>query len=115
MIHERPARVSPLPGLNKWRVVQVRSLVEVLPFIDVVEGDPFNSSPTDPKIMGPDALQRFEAGEAMPSVRIRTPLVELPLGATEDRICGASARLLPAVRPPPRQSLRIPSESCGLE
>eukprot|EP00892_Ulva_mutabilis_P003071 jgi/Ulvmu1/12765/UM096_0006.1 len=68
--------------------VAVRSLVEVLPFIDVIEGDPFNSSPTDPKIMGPDALQRFRAGEELPATRLRTPLVELPLGATEDRICG---------------------------
>lgn len=24
----------------------------------------------------------------MPSIKVRTPLVELPLGATEDRICG---------------------------
>lgn len=70
-------------------MLQVRSLVEVLPFIDIIEGDPFNSSPTDPKIMGPDALQRFQAGEALPAARMRTPLVELPLGATEDRICGA--------------------------
>lgn len=56
--------------------------------IDVVVDDQFNSSPTDPKLMGPDALQRARAGETLPSTRTRTPLVELPLGATEDRICG---------------------------
>ena len=38
--------------------------------------------------MGPEALQRARAGETLPSTRMRTPLVELPLGATEDRICG---------------------------
>lgn len=38
--------------------------------------------------MGPDALQRFRAGEKLPATTMRTPLVELPLGATEDRICG---------------------------
>lgn len=68
--------------------VAVRSLVELLPMIDVVPDDAFNSSPTDTKLMGPDALQRVETGETLPSVKVRTPLVELPLGATEDRICG---------------------------
>ncbi|PNW74766.1 hypothetical protein CHLRE_12g510800v5 [Chlamydomonas reinhardtii] len=68
--------------------VAVRALVDMLPDIDVVEGDAFNSSPTDPKFMGPDTLQRFRNGEKLPTVRMRTPLVELPLGATEDRICG---------------------------
>jgi magnesium chelatase ATPase subunit I len=68
--------------------VAVRAVAELLPALDVVDGDPFNSSPTDPKLMGPDALARYRAGEALPSVKRRTPLVELPLGATEDRVCG---------------------------
>ena len=69
--------------------VAVRSLVDLLPDMDVVVDDPYNSSPTDPKAMGPDALARFIGGERpLPSLTIRTPLVELPLGATEDRICG---------------------------
>jgi Mg-chelatase subunit ChlI len=54
---------------------QVRAVVDLLPDIDVVVDDPFNSSPTDPKLMGPDALQRFRAGEKLPSTKIRTPLV----------------------------------------
>lgn len=54
---------------------QVRAVADLLPELDVVEGDPFNSSPTDPKLMGPDALARFRAGEKLPSVRFRTPLV----------------------------------------
>lgn len=68
--------------------VAVRSLVDLLPMIDVVPEDPFNSSPTDPKLMGPEVLKRAKAGETLPSTQMRTPLVELPLGATEDRICG---------------------------
>jgi len=68
--------------------VAVRSLVDLLPMIDVVVDDPFNSSPTDPKLMGPYALERVRAGETLPGTKTRTPLVELPLGATEDRICG---------------------------
>lgn len=74
--------------------MQVRSLIEVLPFLDVVENDAFNSSPTDPKMMGPEALKRFTKGETLPATKARTPLVELPLGATEDRICGALLLLL---------------------
>ena len=68
--------------------VAVRSLVDLLPDIDVVPDDAFNSSPTDAKSMGPEALAKFRAGEKLSAVTIRTPLVELPLGATEDRICG---------------------------
>ncbi|WIA09653.1 hypothetical protein OEZ85_009040 [Tetradesmus obliquus] len=68
--------------------VAVRAVADLLPQLDVVEGDPFNSSPTDPKLMGPDALARFRAGEKLPAIKARTPLIELPLGATEDRICG---------------------------
>jgi len=74
--------------MANFSLLQVRALTELLPMIDVAEGDPFNSSPTDPKLMGPDALARFRAGEKLPASQMRTPLVELPLGATEDRICG---------------------------
>ncbi|KAI8100905.1 hypothetical protein M9434_005289 [Picochlorum sp. BPE23] len=68
--------------------VAVRSIVDLLPEIDVVPGDDFNSSPTNTKLMGPDVLQRYLAGETLASEMVKTPLVELPLGATEDRICG---------------------------
>ncbi|CAG9464237.1 unnamed protein product [Pedinophyceae sp. YPF-701] len=66
----------------------VRSLTNLLPELDVVEGDFCNSDPNDSKLMGPDALARARAGETLPALKMRTPLVELPLGATEDRICG---------------------------
>ncbi|KAJ9528348.1 hypothetical protein QJQ45_014316 [Haematococcus lacustris] len=68
--------------------VAVRAVVDLLPEIQVVPDDPFNSHPTDTKLMGPYALTRYRNGEDLPSKTIRTPLVELPLGATEDRICG---------------------------
>ncbi|CAK0779027.1 hypothetical protein CVIRNUC_004683 [Coccomyxa viridis] len=68
--------------------VAVRAMVDLLPQIEVVADDPFNSSPSDPKVMGPEALERFNKGEQLPTARVKTPLVELPLGATEDRICG---------------------------
>ncbi|KAK9840884.1 hypothetical protein WJX84_008482 [Apatococcus fuscideae] len=68
--------------------VAVRSLAELLPQLEVVADDPFNSSPTDASLMGQDALARARAGEDLPVAQAPTPLVELPLGATEDRICG---------------------------
>ena len=41
----------------------VRSLIQLLPEIDVVKGDVFNSSPTYPQLMGPDAGETFQKGE----------------------------------------------------
>merc|ERR1719408_1235037 len=68
--------------------MMVRSLVDVLPDLDVVVGDPFNSSPTEPSLMGPDVKARYKAGEKLITDRSPTPFVELPLGATDDRVCG---------------------------
>ena len=70
--------------------LQVRAVAELLPQIDVVQDDPFNSHPSDLSRMGPWALDRVKAGEKtpLPATKVKTPLVELPLGATEDRICG---------------------------
>ncbi|GAX78124.1 hypothetical protein CEUSTIGMA_g5566.t1 [Chlamydomonas eustigma] len=68
--------------------VTVRAMVDLLPMIDVVEGDPFNSDPYDPNLMGPDARMRYRNGDKLTVAKAKTPLVELPLGATEDRICG---------------------------
>jgi hypothetical protein len=50
-------------------------MVDLLPEIDVVAADPFNSHPTEPSLMGPSALERFVAGEALPVERVPTPLV----------------------------------------
>jgi len=68
--------------------VSVRSLVQLLPDIDVVKNDPFNSSPTNPELMGPDVREKFQKGEALETTTMRVPMVEVPLGTTEDRICG---------------------------
>jgi len=68
--------------------MSVRSLADILPTIDVVENDGYNSSPTNVSEMGPDARIRFQAGETLQAKAIKLPVIELPLGATEDRICG---------------------------
>jgi magnesium chelatase subunit I len=53
----------------------IRALADLLPDINIIQNDPFN---TDPK----DYQQDYEVES------IQIPMVELPLGATEDRVCG---------------------------
>eukprot|EP00967_Tisochrysis_lutea_P100689 scaffold150462_cov16-Tisochrysis_lutea.AAC.1 len=55
-------------------LLMVRALVDLLPDIEVVVDDPFNSDPKDPKYMGPEVLQRFRNGEQLPTTVMRTPL-----------------------------------------
>merc|ERR1711920_41854 len=66
----------------------VRALVDLLPEIEVVSGDPFVSHPTDTDLMSLDVRKRKEAGEPLSTQFQKTPIVDLPLGATEDRVCG---------------------------
>lgn len=66
----------------------VRSLVDLLPLIDVVKDDPFMSSPTDTNLMSPDVLATYRAGEELTTTQVPINMVDLPLGATEDRVCG---------------------------
>ncbi|PJF46816.1 MAG: magnesium chelatase ATPase subunit I [Chloroflexi bacterium] len=77
----------------------VRALADVLPMITRVKGDPFNRTPEE---VARDALPIESAAErngASPTPRqprdsrlrterIPVPVVDLPLGATEDRVCG---------------------------
>ncbi len=63
----------------------VRALAAVLPPIDVVAGDRFSSDPSDPAPLSPDGPFGPDAGVETRPVR----LVELPVGATEDRVLGS--------------------------
>ncbi|MDQ4008717.1 MAG: ATP-binding protein, partial [Actinomycetota bacterium] len=62
----------------------VRALATVLPPIEVVAGDRFSSDPGDPT-PSPDGPFSPDAPTQMRPVR----LVELPVGATEDRVLGS--------------------------
>ena len=53
----------------------IRALADLLPDITIIKNDPFN---TDPKGLN----KNYE------TENIKIPMVELPLGATEDRVCG---------------------------
>ena len=66
----------------------IRALADLLPEIDVVAGDPYNSSPTELELMGDEVREKIENQEAIETVQKKVPMVDLPLGATEDRVCG---------------------------
>ena len=66
----------------------VRALVDLLPNIEVVENDPFNSHPSDAELMGQSVREQLLHGKELKVVRRKTAMVDLPLGATEDRVCG---------------------------
>lgn len=67
----------------------IRALADLLPEIDVVANDPFNSHPSDPDLMSDALRQEFsETQTPFPTSTKKVPMVDLPLGATEDRVCG---------------------------
>nr|YP_010922895.1 protochlorophyllide reductase magnesium chelatase subunit [Colpomenia sinuosa]WJZ45211.1 protochlorophyllide reductase magnesium chelatase subunit [Colpomenia sinuosa] len=54
----------------------IRAIADLLPEIEVIKDDPFNRHPTD------ETIEKSE------TEFIKIPMVDLPLGATEDRVCG---------------------------
>ena len=66
----------------------IRAIADLLPEIVVVKDDPFNSHPTDLDIMGNEVKQAIIKGEKLENDFIKIPMIDLPLGATEDRVCG---------------------------
>jgi len=66
----------------------VRALVDLLPEIEIVADDPFNSDPNDPELMSQEVRQRISNNEQVPTATKKITMVDLPLGATEDRVCG---------------------------
>jgi magnesium chelatase subunit I len=65
----------------------IRALADLLPEIEVVANDPFNSHPSDPDLMSDQVKEQLNHN-SLQVVRKKVPMVDLPLGATEDRVCG---------------------------
>ena len=66
----------------------IRAVADLLPEIEVVAGDAFNSSLTDFELMSEEVKTVvLDNGQLEPAYK-RVPMVDLPLGATEDRVCG---------------------------
>lgn len=66
----------------------VRALANLLPEVDVVADCPFHCDPTRPKDMCDTCTARLAKGEKLPTAKRPVSVVELPLGATEDRLVG---------------------------
>ena len=62
----------------------VRALADLLPQITVVAGCPYNCDPNDQV----NLCDQCRAGADPETKQTPVPVVELPLGATEDRVCG---------------------------
>ena len=66
----------------------IRAIADLLPNIEAVADDPFNSHPTNEELMSNEVRSQIEKNSTFKIESIKVPMIELPLGATEDRVCG---------------------------
>nr|ARO90862.1 magnesium chelatase subunit I [Corynoplastis japonica] len=66
----------------------IRAIADLLPEIKVVSDDMFNSDPEDYELMGDYVRDLVQKQQVIDTKLIKVPMVDLPLGATEDRVCG---------------------------
>jgi magnesium chelatase subunit I len=67
----------------------IRAIADLLPEIEVVTDDPFNSHPTNLELMSNEVQSAIRNNQnKIETEWIKIPMVDLPLGATEDRVCG---------------------------
>ena len=67
----------------------VRGLARLMPSIRVVSDCPFHCDPENPQRMCDRCLERIEAGERLERMERPCRLINLPIGATEDRLLGS--------------------------
>jgi len=65
-----------------------RALAALLPPVQVVKDCRFGCDPNSPITWCTECRERFAHGEAVPVETLRTPFVNLPVSATEDRVVG---------------------------
>lgn len=65
-----------------------RALAALLPDIAVIEEDPFGCDPDQPSTWCTNCRDSGGRGEVLPQTIKQVPFVELPIGATEDRVVG---------------------------
>ncbi len=66
----------------------VRALAALLPKMTIIQGCRYNCDPDQPKELCDDCRLRAANG-GLKSIQMAVPVVDLPLGATEDRVVGA--------------------------
>ncbi len=67
----------------------VRGMAELLPRRRVVKGCAFACHPDQEEGLCPDCRGKLDRGEELPLVETATPVVDLPLNASEDRVVGS--------------------------
>ena len=66
----------------------IRAIADLLPEIEVVSEDMFNSHVSDYDLMSDSIKQKVANSSNISTEFIKVPMIDLPLGATEDRLCG---------------------------
>nr|AKE98993.1 Mg-protoporyphyrin IX chelatase [Bangia fuscopurpurea] len=66
----------------------IRAIADLLPRIEIIQDDLFNSHPSDVDLMSDENKKALQEGRKIVTSYINVPMVDLPLGATEDRVCG---------------------------
>ncbi|HEX8354969.1 MAG TPA: magnesium chelatase ATPase subunit I [Pyrinomonadaceae bacterium] len=66
----------------------VRALADLLPSLDVARGCACNCDPADADALCDVCAAAVASGAGLGRERRAVPVIELPLGATEDRVCG---------------------------
>ncbi len=66
----------------------IRAIADLLPEIEIVKDDPFNSDKSDLDLMGNEVREAIQNNKPLETEFIKIPMIDLPLGATEDRVCG---------------------------
>jgi magnesium chelatase subunit I len=67
----------------------ILALADLLSEINVVADDPVNSDQNDPNFMSERVRQQLRKNIPLQVVSKKITMVDLPLGATEDRVCGS--------------------------
>jgi magnesium chelatase subunit D len=71
------------------KTTAVRGLTDILPNVKVVKDCPFNCNPFDPSNMCPKCSEHYKRIGKLPVEEMEMTVVNLPLGATEDRVVGS--------------------------
>nr|YP_009308880.1 Mg chelatase subunit e [Toxarium undulatum]YP_009308956.1 Mg chelatase subunit e [Toxarium undulatum]AOS86623.1 Mg chelatase subunit e [Toxarium undulatum]AOS86699.1 Mg chelatase subunit e [Toxarium undulatum] len=66
----------------------IRAIADLLPEIEIVLNDPFNSHKSNLDLMSNEVKQALQENIIFKTEFIKIPMIDLPLGATEDRVCG---------------------------
>ena len=65
----------------------IRAVADLLPQILVIKDDPFNSNPNNYDLLSQE-INSDLSFDRLETELINVPMIDLPLGATEDRVCG---------------------------